>query len=255
MEASHPVLSAVPAARQDGHVVRVAAREEVARGTIAVRFTRPPGLRFRAGQNLEVTLPLEGGRVDSRTLSIASAPSDDEIVVVARAGPSDFKQALATLPPGAAARVAGPYGSLVLHRATTRDVVMVAGGIGITPFRSILRQAAREGDPRRFVLLYSNRDHGSAAYLDELQRLQLDWGRFRLVATMTADPAWSGERRVVGAPLVREAALGLSAPIHYLAGPPGMVAASHAALAEAGVDDDDVRGEEFFGYEHAPEAP
>jgi ferredoxin-NADP reductase len=241
-------------------VVRFLGCEVPAAGTVAWRMTRPPGFTFRAGQNVELSLASSPpGKPVSRTLSLASAPCDDELLVAARIGPSPFKAALASLRPGVAARIEGPHGSLVLHRSPGRDAVFIAGGIGITPFRSMLRQAAHERDPRRFTLVYSNPRPESAAFLGELQDLARTYTQFRLVPTMTrlapGERSWAGERRAIGAALVRDASASLAAPIFYLAGPPAMVAAIRAALEAAGIDDDDVRGEEFFGYDSPQEDP
>lgn len=235
--------------------------EVPAAGTVAWRMTRPPGFTFRAGQNVELSLPgSTPGKPVTRTLSLASAPCDDELLVAARIGRSEFKTALAALRPGIAGRIEGPHGSLALHRTPTRDAVFIAGGIGITPFRSMLRQAAHDRDLRRFTLVYSNTRPESAAFLGELQEMQRSLPNFRLVATMTglspAECDWAGERRAIGAALVHDASASLAAPIFYLAGPPAMVVAIRAALeAAAGVDDHDVRGEEFLGYDSPQEDP
>lgn len=234
-------------------------REQPAEGTIAVRLARPAGFVFRAGQNASVTIADAGGKAHTRTLSLASAPHEPELLLATRSGASPFKVAFADLAPGAAAHIEGPYGSLVLHRATHRDAMLIAGGIGVTPFRSMLRQAFHDRDPRRFTLVYSNVRPGTAAFLAELQALERDWDHFRMVATMTglnpSERDWAGERRAIGAALIRDAAASLAAPVFHLAGSPAMVDTIRAALAAAGVDEDDIRGEEFFGYDHPTEAP
>ena len=129
---------------------------------------------------------------------------------------------------------------------------MIAGGIGITPFVSILRQAATDPLPRRLVLLYANHRPEDAAFLAELQALESPNENFRLVATMTrmsdSTQPWTGETGAIDAPLVRRIADELAAPIYYLAGPPAMVEAMRQTLQAAGVDDDDLRSEEFYGY-------
>ncbi|HYC36144.1 MAG TPA: FAD-dependent oxidoreductase [Usitatibacter sp.] len=237
-----------------GQAVRILGSERVANATLAVRLSRPAGFTFKAGQSIELLLPRDAGvpeEAGRRTLSLASAPHEPELVVATRLRESPFKKALAALQPGAAARIEGPFGSMVLHKAATRDALFVAGGIGITPFRAMLLQAMQAGDPRRFTLLYSNRQPADAPWLAQLQQLERAWPRFRLVATMTELPpgqAWSGERRLLDGELVRVASEGLATPVCYIAGPPGMMAAARTALAAAGIDEDDVRGEEFFGY-------
>jgi len=130
--------------------------------------------------------------------------------------------------------------------------VLIAGGIGITPFMSMLRHAAHQQTPQDLLLLYSNRRPEDTAFLAELQQLAQVNPRFRLAATMTemgrSSQPWSGETRVIDSALIRQQTAGLPAPIFYVSGPPGLVQAMQQTLVAAGVDEDDVRSEEFYGY-------
>src|SRR3546814_7537038 len=96
-----------------------------------------------------------------------------------------YKRQLKGSSPGATVIVDGPFGSLTLHSKTARAAVFIAGGIGITPFMSMLRHAAHEALPQQILLLYSNRRPEDAAFLTELQELERKNPRFRLLATMT----------------------------------------------------------------------
>ena len=228
--------------------VKLLGREEVARGTWAFRFARPPGFEFRAGQAADLVLPVARDPDARHAFSIASAPHEPELHFATRMRESAYKQVLGSLPVGAAARLDGPFGSLTLHKDLSRAAVLVAGGIGITPFRSMARQLDRERPARDVLLVYSNRTAGDAAFLAELQSYAERNPRFRMVATMTEDGAASGETRFVGARTLAEWSGGLDRPVWDTAGPPAMVAAVRAALAEAGVDELDVRSEDFAGY-------
>jgi ferredoxin-NADP reductase len=165
---------------------------------------------------------------------------------------SAYKRALKALPMGASVAVDGPFGSLTLHNSRARGAVFIAGGIGITPFMSMLRHAAKDTLPRQISLVYSNRRPEDSAFLAELEALAKANPWFRLVATMTemskSARAWSGERSLVDASVLKRASDELPAPIYYLAGPPAMVEAMRKTLNGAGIDDDDIRAEEFFGY-------
>lgn len=106
--------------------------------------------------------------------------------------------------------------------------------------------------PQDLTLLYSNRRPEDTAFLSELQQLEHKNPRFRLVATMTqmdkSSQDWTGETRLIDEELVRKASQDLTAPIYYVAGPPTMIEALRQTLNRAGVDDDDIRSEEFLGY-------
>lgn len=237
------------------HPTRLLAHEDVASGTTAFHFEKPAGFVFKPGQAIDVVLagaPAADASGARHTFSIVSAPFEHDLVVATRMRDSAFKRTLKALPIGSSAGIEGPFGSLTLHNERARPAVFIAGGIGVTPFISMLRQATHDRLPQRLLLLYTNRRPQDAAFLPELQRLERQNGTFSLVATMTQAgdlrAAWDGEVGVIDAALIRRAVAGLSAPIYYVAGPPGLVQAMRQTLSGAGVDDDQIRSEDFYGY-------
>lgn len=235
------------------YTVRLLAKEPVAQGTMAFHLEKPAGFEFRAGQAFEVILPGGAEGEDGRhAFSIVSAPHEGELVFATRMRDSKFKHALGALPLGASLDIDGPFGSLILHKKLERPGVLIAGGIGITPFMSMLRSAAEQRREQTLLLLYSNRRPEDTAFLAELQSLAQRHPRLRLMATMTdmghSTQAWDGATGYIDSAFVRRALQGLAAPIFYVSGPPALVEAMRNALGQAGVDEDDVRSEEFFGY-------
>jgi ferredoxin-NADP reductase len=113
-------------------------------------------------------------------------------------------------------------------------------------------QAAKEKLPHEIHLFYSNRTPQTAAFLDVLQRLQGENPHFHLIANMTGmDESlekWSGETGQLDAEKLRRHIQSLNGPIYYIAGPPGMVAGMRDIALKAGVDEDDIRTEDFPGY-------
>lgn len=234
------------------HTTRLTGRHEVAQGTLAFELEKPAGFTFRPGQAFDIALPgLPGTGPDSRhTFSIVSAPHEERLAFATRMRDSAYKRALAALALGSPLEIDGPFGTLTLHG--TRPGVLIAGGIGITPFMSMLRDAAHRQDTRPLALLYSNRRPEEAAFWPELQALARRLPALRLVATMTgmAQSAipWDGPTGRIDAALVQRAGQGLAAPVYYVSGPPAMVRAQQETLRAAGVDEDAVRSEEFYGY-------
>jgi ferredoxin-NADP reductase len=134
--------------------------EEVARGTMAFRFARPEGFAFKAGQAINLGLidpPETDAKGDSRTFSVASAPHEDTVQVATRMRDTAFKRVLGALAIGTPVKLRGPMGNFVLPDDAAQPVVLLAGGIGITPFMSMLRHEDHTSSKRPRVLFYANR--------------------------------------------------------------------------------------------------
>ena len=127
-------------------------RKEVAEGTMAFQFEKPSGWTFKAGQYLDMTLldpPESDAEGNVRSFSIASAPHEETLMVATRMRDTAFKRVLRTMPFGTAVKIEGPSGDLILQNDSTRAAVFLTGGIGLTPFRSIVYWAAKEKLPQR----------------------------------------------------------------------------------------------------------
>jgi ferredoxin-NADP reductase len=236
-------------------MAKLKSRQEVAEGTMAFHFEKPADWSFKAGQFIDITL-LEPSETDTegntRGFSIASAPHEETIMVATRMRDTAFKRVLKILPLDTAVKIEGPFGNLTLHNNATRPAVLLAGGIGITPFRSILFRAAKEKLPHRIFLFYSNRRPEDAPFLGSLQQLENENPNYKLIATMTgmenSHQPWHGETGLINGDLLARYLQNAVLPIYYIAGPAGMVKGLHMMLNDAGVDDYDIRTEEFVGY-------
>jgi ferredoxin-NADP reductase len=229
--------------------------ERIAEGTMAFHFARPADFQFRAGQFLDLTLinpPESDAEGNVRGFSIASPPFEDDLVIATRMRDTAFKRVLAKANIGISLRLEGPFGSFVLHNKVEKPAVFLAGGIGITPFFSIIQDATHAQKQQQLYLFYSNRRPESAPFLAALEKLAHDNPYFHFIPTMTkmegSDRAWSGEKGILGEEMLRRHLPSLQGPIFYVAGPPAMVAAMRRMLIGAGVDEDDIRTEEFSGY-------
>lgn len=234
---------------------RLKDREDVAEGTMAFRFEKLSGWTFKAGQYIDMTLidpPETDSEGNVRSFSIASAPHEEALMVATRMRDTAFKRVLKTMPIGTGVKIEGPSGDLILHNNSTRTAVLLAGGIGITPFRSIVFQAAKEKLPHRIVLFYSNRRPEDASFLTELQGLEKANPMYKLIATMTemekSRLIWNGETGLINQVMLGKYLKDAASPIYYIAGPPAMVKGMRETLNSAGVNDDDIRAEEFGGY-------
>ena len=230
-------------------------RREVAERTLAFQFVKPAAFTFKPGQYINLTLldpPETDAEGNVRTFSIASAPGEHTLMVATRMRDSAFKRVAGSMPLGTDVRLEGPFGNLTLHADATRPAAFLAGGIGITPCRSILVHAAKARLSHRLFLFYSNRRPEDAPFLDELQALQRENPNYTFIGTMTemqrSQRPWLGEIGHVDQAMLARVLGGVARPIFYIAGPPQMVSGLHAMVKGTGVSDSDIRTENFTGY-------
>lgn len=229
-------------------------KREVAKGTLLVLFDlQGAEVEYRPGQYFWVEL-LDSRHDDERGLrrhiTAVTSPTERGVLgLCTRLRDSAFKKTLAELEVGDEVEVEHPKGDFALPEDAGRPYVFVAGGIGITVFRSMLRYIADAGAPYRVTLVYSNRDRESTPFLDELQELERAVPGLRVVLTMTQDDGWNGESRHVDAELLRDHLDGGLGDYTYLvAGPPAMVESVVDSLRAAGVPEEQVVPDRFSGY-------
>jgi ferredoxin-NADP reductase len=235
--------------------VKLLSQVEVAEGTMALHFEKPLNFDFKPGQYGDVTLsnpPETDAEGDTRTFSIASSPFESHLMFATRLRDTAFKRSLSKAPLGTDVKIDGPMGSFTLHKNSARPAVFLAGGIGITPFISIVRQADHDRLPQKLYLFFSNRRPEDTAFLEPLQMLEKSNPNFQLICTMTeitrSKKEWKGETGFISQQMLSRHLPGLQGPIYYTAGPPAMVTAMREMLVNARVDEDDIRSEEFAGY-------
>src|ERR1700740_3603737 len=180
--------------------VKLKAQKTLCAGTTAFYFEKPEEFEFEAGQFFNFTL-LSPGETDlegnTRALSIASAPHERNLMVAMRLRTTAFKRTLNSLPLGSELLLQGPFGWMTLPRNSTRPAVLLAGGIGITPFRSLVWNAAESLSPRRILLFYSVRVPEEAAFMEGLREMEQYNMRYKFICTVTqpekARMPWRGE--------------------------------------------------------------
>lgn len=206
--------------------------------TIRVLELEPPaGFHHEAGQYLVLRIETPDGP-DLRPLSIASPPGASTIELATRLGASSFKRALAVLEPGATVSVSRARGTFRLD--TKWPAVIVTGGIGIAPIRSMLRHAVAQGYEHPIRLVYANRAPEEIAFHRELADLAATFPNLQItwVVSATSDPPVAPAGMHAGG--VDDDVLGphvsaLPDARFYLTGPAPMVADMRAALRHAGV--------------------
>jgi glycine betaine catabolism B len=228
---------------------------------VTFRFERPAGHRYQAGQWFVVTFP---GPAEpySHHFSYSSSPTEPWLEFTTRVRASEFKRALDALPLGAEVEIEGPYGTFTLGEDLER-VAFVAGGIGITCVRSILRwlvdnqnsssaasAASRVADSRQIVLLFANRSEDGIAFRDELEKMEGILTGFRVVHVLSrAGDAWPGYRGHIDRQLVSSELPDAERWTYYVSGPPSFGASTREQLTSLGASPGSIKVEAFEGYE------
>ena len=207
-------------------------------------FANENNISWKAGQYMQYTLPHEpmDDRGDKRWFSISSAPSEKEIHLTTRITAekgSSFKKALLALQPGEEITADTPEGDFILD-TVPENIIFVAGGIGITPYRAILKDLQSRSTPMNITLLYANRSLELTTFKDELETIKSTNPGLRI-------DYFFGERFITKEDL-KKAALRFVKPIFYVSGPEPMVEAFKKTLQEIGIDDEHSRFDYFPGY-------
>lgn len=234
---------------------KLVSKETIAEGTMAFHFEKPQGFEWKAGQTVDISLinPTEtDAEGNIRTFSIAASPQEKYITIATRMRDTAFKRTLKNAESGFEVELEGPFGSFTLHQKESRPAVMLVGGIGITPFLSIIKNATEINLPHQLFLFYSNRRPEDTAFFAEFTKLAEENKNFHFIPTMTdmekSTHEWIGERGYITREMIEKHVPDRSNAIYYSAGPQTMVTAMRKILAEMGVSDDDIRTEEFAGY-------
>jgi ferredoxin-NADP reductase len=231
-------------------------REEVAAGTFAFTFGldgRP--FSFLPGQAVDVFL-VNPAHPDPRgpqhPFSIAGTGGHDTIQIATRIRESVWKKNLMEMALGGKIEIEGPWGEFVLPKEPG-DIVMLAGGIGVTPFRAMAEDASARSLLHDLALIHSNRTPEETPFLAQLKRWTTANHRFTYLPTMTqmekSHEPWVGMRGRIDAAFLDEVLDDNRNGARYMvAGPKGFVDAAVAALHEVGVQPERILAEDFPGY-------
>ena len=232
---------------------------------MSFRFSRSDSqnhLNYRAGQYSIVDL---GTREDPkgpiRSFTIASSPTEkDSIMITTRIRDTPFKQKLSRLDAGTVVKITAPAGDFTISEDYSKPLVFLSGGIGVTPFRSMIKYATDKQLPVKITMFDSNRNQANILYKDEFDIWAKLNKNLKIIYTITEEEPenlppttseWKDEKGWIDkAMLTRHLSKDeLNDSIFYICGPPAMLNAMQKLLSEQiGTSDDKIRIEEFTGY-------
>lgn len=229
--------------------------EDTATGTKTFYFTKPENFQFRAGQYVALkvdNLVAPDARAGVRSLSLCSAPCEDSIIFTMRQSESGFKQTFWAMEPGATVSITPPIGKFVLDPTDTREVVYLVGGVGITPVRSQLIEAAHDGSDREFMLFNANRTREDAPHKEEIKALPLAHFRYVDVLSQVEEVVTPGEAKgYITKELVESYIDKPGECVYYIVGSPSFLEAMENMLRSLGVAEDQWHSDPFTGMDSA----
>jgi ferredoxin-NADP reductase len=231
-------------------------REEIAAGTWAFSFALDGHLfSFLPGQAMDVFLvdpPHPDPRGPQHPFTIAGTAGPDAVQIGTRIRESVWKKNLLEMPLGAKLEIDGPWGEFALPKEPG-DIVMLAGGIGVTPFRAMAEDASARSLLHDISLIHSNRTPEETPYLAPLKRWTTANHRFTYLPTMTqmekSQTPWVGARGRIDAQFLDDVLDDdRNAALYMVAGPKAFVDSVVAALGTVGVAPERIQSEDFPGY-------
>ena len=211
-------------------------------------------LEYRPGQYLHYeldTLAFPDERGNRRHFTISSSPTEKGILMfTTKMRGSGFKETMRQAPLGYQMTCETPVGEFVMGKnETDRRHVFIAAGIGITPYRSILRYAADVNERINGVLLYFNRSPADIIFRRELEDIARTMPTFSVVHMLSQpETGWEGERGRLDEALLRKRVTDLDQSLFWSSGPPAMVIACRELLLQIGVKEEAIRMDKFLGY-------
>ncbi|HIH75051.1 MAG TPA: FAD-dependent oxidoreductase [Methanosarcina sp.] len=214
----------------------------------SIRFEKPQGFHYLAGQYIFVTL---GNGPDEMTkhFTLSSSPTEDFLEITKRLTGHPFANALASLSVGDKVSMNGAFGKFTFQGDYDK-VGMLSGGIGITPLRSIIKYSIDQKSGVSITLLYSNRSEDDIAFRNEFEDIQKENSSIKVIETITKpDPYWKGASGRINTEMVKKFIPDYPERTFYTSGPQKMVESMVSLLKELGVPEEQIRQEYFPGYD------
>jgi len=215
---------------------------------VSIRMEKPEGFEYDPGQWAQISLEVSENQ-ETRPLSLSSSPTEKFLEFTKGITRSAFSMAVQECEPGDIVNLKGPAGVLVYKGGTSR-VTFMAGGIGITPIRSIMKYLIDTGDPEKKYLLYASRSQEETAFLDEIRQWESDDPNLTVVQAYEQSPeGWNGPVGFITYEMIKKYIPHLDEQKYFVSGPPAMVGCVMECFVDLNVPRDKVTLEELTGYE------
>jgi ferredoxin-NADP reductase len=211
------------------------------------RFPKPEGFRHKAGQWMYVNIRIEGTQ-KLHHFTISSSPTENYLEFTKKITDSQYSQALDTMKPGDWAKINAPFGEFT-YSGEKIKIGALTGGIGITPLRSICRYCVDKKLPTSIIMLYSNKTEDEIVFRDELEEMQKSDANIVIKNVLTREPDWKGLKGHIDSDMIKSQIPDYKERVFYICGPPSMNAALKKALEGLNLREDQIKLEDFTGYQ------
>jgi len=212
------------------------------------RFSRPAKLNYLPGQFLFITLEGDGKKL-KKHFSFSSSPTQQKYIeFTKKLSDSDFSNNLKKLVADDWVKIDAPYGKFTFI-GEHKKIALLAGGIGITPFRSICRYCTDKQLKTKITLIYGNRTEKDIIFKKEFEDMEKQNKNLKIVFTINeTNEKWKGLTGFINREMIKREIPDYEETVFYLCGPPGMVKALEGIINLLGISSDKIRAEYFIGY-------
>ena len=212
------------------------------------RFPRPSELTYKPGQYFFITIK-QGDRELTKHFSFSSSPTEkDHFEFTKKFTDHEYSMALKAAKVGDWARIDAPYGQFTFE-GEYPEIALLAGGIGITPFISICKNATDKRLNSKITLFYGCRTENDIAFKQELEKMQEQNKNLKIVFMVNeASSQWKGATGVINAEMIKKELPDYKDNLFYVCGPPPMVKAMETLIESIGLPKTQLKLEYFTGY-------
>ncbi|MGD0577001.1 MAG: oxidoreductase [Candidatus Staskawiczbacteria bacterium] len=234
-------------------ILKLKEKVKIAKDTYNFVFSSK--LNFQPGQYLEWTLAHEkaDNRGIRRYFTIASSPTENEIMMGVKfyENPSSYKKSLISLNKGGIVVASQLAGDFILPKDKNKKLIFIAGGIGVTPFRSMIKYLLDKNEKRDIIIFYSNKSFHDIAYKEIFDQAAKKLGIKVIYCLSDSDsmpPDWEGETGFISEKMMRKYAPDFEERMFYISGPRSMILTFKKALTDAGIRNSHVKTDFFPGF-------
>ncbi|HSW88874.1 MAG TPA: FAD-dependent oxidoreductase [Candidatus Saccharimonadales bacterium] len=225
-------------------------KEKIAKDTYSLYFDRSKvNFDFMPGQYIRISLSIKDKTISHFFTIASSSLEKNHLMITIKIRESVFKQSLLRLQNNEKVSFYGPLGGFYFDEKDTRERVFLAGGIGVTPFYSMITYVTRKKISIPLTLIASFSSIEEIIYYDELMRIDKEFSNIKIIYTITQpNNGWHGEVGRISKRLIKKYISDITKPTYYIVGSGEMVNETEELLEKMAVDLENIKIESFTGY-------